>query len=142
IEHALRHTHVQDAAAGNPRVAGAIGWCAFDYNTHGEFGSGDRICYHGVMDIFRLPKPAAALYESQIAPSVRPVVVVASYRTMGDLSVGGHHTLWIYSNCHEIEVVVHDSAYGRFQPNREAYPHLAHPPFKVEGLKSVMTWGR
>ena len=24
----------------------------FDYNTHEDFGSGDRICYHGVMDFF------------------------------------------------------------------------------------------
>ena len=39
-----------------------IGWCAFDYNTHYEFGSGDRICYHGVMDMFRIPKFAAYAY--------------------------------------------------------------------------------
>ena len=141
-EHALRHTHVQDAAAGNPRVAGAIGWCAFDYNTHMEFGSGDRICYHGVMDIFRLPKMAAALYESQIEPSVRPVLRVASYWTMGDRSIGGNDPLWIFGNCDAIDVYVGEYLHGRFTPDRETYPHLAHPPFQVTGLKSVMTWGR
>ena len=63
IEHALRHTRIQNAQMGMRNVTGAIGWCAFDYNTHREFGSGDRMCYHGVMDIFRLPKFAAALYD-------------------------------------------------------------------------------
>jgi beta-galactosidase len=142
LEHALRHTHVQDAAKGNPRVAGAIGWCAFDYNTHSEFGSGDRICYHGVMDIFRLPKMAAYLYESQIEPSVRPVLRVATYWTMGDRSVGGNDPIWVFSNCDEIEVIVGGEVFKRVTPNREDYPHLAHPPFKVEGLKQFMTWGR
>ena len=27
-----------------------------DYNTHKDFGSGDRICYHGVTDLFRFPQ--------------------------------------------------------------------------------------
>src|SRR5690606_25517229 len=49
VEHALRHARIQDKQMGMDNVSGAIGWCAFDYNTHMEFGSGDRICYHGVM---------------------------------------------------------------------------------------------
>ena len=36
----------------------------FDYNTHKDFGSGDRICYHGVMDMFRNPKLAASVYSA------------------------------------------------------------------------------
>ena len=40
----------------------------YDYNTLGNFGSGDRICYNGVMDIFREPKPAAGFYKSQCEP--------------------------------------------------------------------------
>ena len=62
---ALRHAKVLDASWGAKGTAGAIGWCAFDYNTHKDFGSGDRICYHGVLDMFRIPKYAAALYSSQ-----------------------------------------------------------------------------
>ncbi len=65
IEHALRHTRIQNQQMGMRNVTGAIGWCAFDYNTHLNFGSGDRICYHGVMDIFRLPKFAAYFYATQ-----------------------------------------------------------------------------
>ena len=39
-----------------PNIAGCIAWCLFDYNTHKDFGSGDRICYHGISDMFRIPK--------------------------------------------------------------------------------------
>ena len=64
-EHVLRHLEVLNAAYGDSNNAGAIGWCAFDYNTHKDFGSGDRICYHGVMDMFREPKFASHVYSSQ-----------------------------------------------------------------------------
>ncbi|HLZ97161.1 MAG TPA: glycoside hydrolase family 2 TIM barrel-domain containing protein, partial [Steroidobacteraceae bacterium] len=67
-EHMLRHARIHDQLASNPQYAGGIGWCAFDYNTHSNFGSGDRICYHGVTDIFREPKPAAGFYKSQCDP--------------------------------------------------------------------------
>ena len=69
-----------------PNVTGAIGWCAFDYNTHREFGSGDRICYHGVRDIFRLPKFAAYALRKPDRPGVRPVLRAATFWTMGDRS--------------------------------------------------------
>ncbi|WP_262412015.1 glycoside hydrolase family 2 TIM barrel-domain containing protein [Aeromonas hydrophila] len=68
-EHVSRHLRVLDAMHGDPNVSGCIGWCMFDYNTHQEFGSGDRICYHGVMDMFREPKFAAYAYISQCDPS-------------------------------------------------------------------------
>src|ERR1700747_1943243 len=64
-QHTVRHARVHDQLASNPQYAGGIGWCSFDYNTHGDFGSGDRICYHGVTDIFREPKPAAGFYKLQ-----------------------------------------------------------------------------
>ncbi len=59
---------MHDQLASNPQYAGGIGWCAFDYNTHANFGSGDRICYHGVTDIFREPKPAAGFYQLAVRP--------------------------------------------------------------------------
>ncbi len=141
IEHALRHAAIQDAAAGNPRVSGAIGWCAFDYNTHREFGSGDRLCYHGVSDIFRLPKMAAYFYESQQPPARRPVVRAATYWTMGDRSEGGNDPLTVFSNCEEIDVYCGAILHGRFQPDRVTYPHLDYPPFTVPGLPITATWG-
>lgn len=139
LEHALRHARIQDKAAGMDNVCGAIGWCAFDYNTHREFGSGDRICYHGVSDIFRLPKFAAYFYESQLDPAVRPVLRPATFWTMGDRSAGGINPLVIFSNCDEVEVFFGDERFGRFQPDRQEFPNLPHPPFQIWGLN--LLWG-
>ena len=61
-EHALRHLRVQNDAAADGDHAGCFGWCMFDYATHKDFSSGDRVCYHGVMDAFRNPKLAAYAY--------------------------------------------------------------------------------
>jgi beta-galactosidase len=141
IEHALRHARIHNKQMGMARVAGAIGWCAFDYNTHKELGSGDRICYHGVSDIFRLPKFAAFFYESQIAPSQRVVLRIASYWTVGDRSEGGNDPLFVFSNCEEIAVYIGDSLHGRFKPDSRGYPNLPHPPFVVTGLGMLITWG-
>jgi beta-galactosidase len=142
IEHAIRHARVQDKQFGMANVAGAIGWCAFDYNTHREFGSGDRICYHGVSDIFRLPKYAAYLYESQISPEVRPVLRGATIWSMGDRSGGGNDPLVIFSNCDEVEVYIGLDKLGRYQPDRENFPNLPHPPYQIPGLQLWLTWGQ
>ena len=83
-EHVLRHARVHNQLAGDDRYAGGIGWCAFDYNTHGNFGSGDRICYHGVSDIFRIPKPAAGVYKSQCDPSEEVVIEPGFFWSCGD----------------------------------------------------------
>lgn len=140
VEHALRHARIHDKQMGMPNVTGAIGWCAFDYNTHREFGSGDRICYHGVMDIFRLPKFAAYAYESQIDPAQRPVLRVASYWTMGDRSEGGIDPLVIFSNCDAIELYTGETLVDRYTPDRANFPNLPHPPFVIKGLR--LLWGQ
>ncbi len=129
IEHAVRHARIQNQQMGMGNVAGAIGWCAFDYDTHGEFGSGDRICYHGVMDIFRLPKFAAEFYRSQNVKE--PMLRIASFWTHGDRSGGGNDPITVFSNCDEIELFIRDDSWGCFQPDREHYPNLPHPPFVV-----------
>ncbi|MCX5775158.1 MAG: hypothetical protein NTV44_02200 [Firmicutes bacterium] len=59
VEQAFRHLNVLESVFKYPEVSGGIGWCLADYNTHKDFGSGDHICYHGVTDMFRIPKYAA-----------------------------------------------------------------------------------
>jgi beta-galactosidase len=142
IEHALRHARIQDKQMGMANVVGAIGWCAFDYNTHREFGSGDRICYHGVMDMFRLPKYAAYFYESQIDPEDKIVLRAATVWSMGDRSGGGNDPLVIFSNCEEVELYIGDNLFGRFKPDRVQFPNLKYAPFQIAGIQLWMTWGQ
>lgn len=142
IEHALLHAKIQDLQMGNPKIAGSIGWCAFDYATHIEFGSGDRICYHGVMDIFRNPKWAAYFYQSQQDPSQQIILQAATHWTMGDRSAGGNDPLTVFSNCDQVEVIIGDHSLGKFNPDREIYPHLNHPPFTISIALRYTPWGQ
>ncbi len=142
LEHALVHARKQDLQMGHPRVAGAIGWCAFDYNTHPEFGSGDRICHHGVADQFRQSKWAGHFYRSQKDPSDEVVLKAATYWTYGDRAGGGNNPLVIFSNCDELEVFIGGELLGKNKPDVEQFPHLAHAPFFVRWPLPYNPWGK
>jgi beta-galactosidase len=134
-EHALRHARVLDAALSMPGVSGAIGWCAFDYNTHKDFGSGDRVCYHGVSDMFRIPKYAAALYASQADPAqIGPVLVAASLFAKGERSAARLLPIEVYTNCDEVLLYRSGERVGAFRPDRAAFPRLPHPPVVIGDL--------
>jgi beta-galactosidase len=130
-EHVRRHLEVLNAAYGDPNISGAIGWCMFDYNTHKDFGSGDRICYHGVMDMFREPKFAAYVYASQCEPSEEVVMKPVTFWARGERNIGGVLPLIILTNCDEVELR-YGSLVKRVGPDRETFPHLPHPPVVID----------
>ena len=101
-EHALRHARVQNDAAADGGHVGCISWCMFDYATHKDFGSGDRICYHGVMDSFRNPKSAAYLYAAQ--QEKVPVLHLASSMDIGDYPAGTIGESAVFSNAEEVRL--------------------------------------
>ena len=68
-EQMRRHAAVLEEIAKRSDVTGGFGWCMNDYHVHNGFGSGDGICYQGVMDLFRNPKAAAHLYAAQAGQS-------------------------------------------------------------------------
>jgi len=140
-EHTVRHARVHDQLASNPQYAGGIGWCAFDYNTHGNFGSGDRICYHGVTDIFREPKPAAGFYKSQCDPSEEIVLEPAFHWARGDESVGFSKAM-ICSNCDHLKFFINDKLVAEADPDRKQFQHLRYAPFVVDmGAGLRHGWG-
>ena len=139
IEYARRFTAIINSAHGADNISGAIGWCAFDYHTHKDFGSGDHICHHGVMDMFRLPKMAASFFKSQKSADVQPVLEPATRWTVGDRNGGGIDPITIYTNCDYIKVQVRGREIGCFYPDREQYPNLAHPPIIMNNVNVV--WG-
>jgi len=131
-EHALRHARIHDQLASIDGYAGGIGWCAFDYNTHGNFGSGDRICYHGVSDIFRLPKAAAGFYKSQCEPSDEIVLEPAFNWSSGDHSgAGGPGIVPVCSNCDHLKLYIGGTLHTEANPDRETFKDLKYPPFMV-----------
>jgi len=133
-EHALRHARIHNQLGSNPQYAGGIGWCAFDYNTHDNFGSGDRICYHGVSDIFRLPKPAAFFYKSQ-CDSAEEIVLEPAFQwsARGDWSnfnPSTSNSAIVFSNCDHLKFTIRDRVFEA-DPDRAAFPNLPHPPFQL-----------
>jgi beta-galactosidase len=140
IEHTLRHARIHDQLASDPQFAGGIGWCAFDYNTHGDFGSGDRICYHGVTDIFREPKPAAGFYKSQCDPAEEVVLEPAFHWARGDESVG-FTKAWVCSNCDHLKFYIAGKLVKETDANRTEFAHLKYPPFVADLGNNVGAWG-
>ncbi len=125
-EHALRHARVQNQSYGSDRTSGAIGWCMADYNTHKDFGSGDKICYHGVTDMFRIPKLAAAVYASQQDDT--PVMEVSSSMDIGDHPGGIHGPIHIFTNCDYVKVYKNGEFKSYAYPDKKHFPNLPHPP--------------
>lgn len=130
LEHALRHARVLDAVAAQGDIAGSSGWCMFDYNTHRDFGSGDRICYHGVMDMFRNKKLAAEVYASQA--DSRPVLSVSSSMDIGEHPAAFRGQVFAFTNADCVRLYRGDRFIREFTPLRSPFSHLAHPPVEID----------
>jgi len=129
VEHALRHIRVLNSAYGADEISGAVGWCMSDYNTHKDFGSGDKICYHGVTDMFRLPKFAAYAYRSQ--QDGEPIMEVASGMNQGERTGSNLSSVHVFTNCDSVKLYKNGAFVGEYFPDRKTYPNLPHPPVVI-----------
>ncbi len=134
-EHALRHARVLNAAYASGVHAGCIGWCMFDYITHKECGSGDRVCYHGVLDTFRNPKLAASLYSSQ--QDNTPVLTVGSRMNLGDYSAGAIGDVYAFTNADSVRLYKNDVLLGEM--SEKAFPALPHSPIMLDPMGDQLT---
>jgi beta-galactosidase len=142
VNQALRHFRVLNDLQKYPQISGGIGWVFADYQTHKDFGSGDRICHHGVLDQFRHSKYAASVYQSQRDDVV--VLDVLSRLQLGDHPKGIIGETVIASNVDYIELYKNDEFVAKFWPKRDAFPHLAHPPFIIDDYigEAILKSGR
>ncbi|MDD3348392.1 MAG: glycoside hydrolase family 2 TIM barrel-domain containing protein [Bacilli bacterium] len=135
LEHALRHYRVLNAAAKSDNIVGSIGWCFTDYNTHKDFGSGDNVCYHGVMDMFRIPKYAAYSFASQ---KEKPFILeVLSTFARGDYPASKMDRVYIATNCEYIKMFRNDDYVGTFYPNNKEFASLVHPVVIIDDFIGV-----
>ncbi len=129
LEHALRHANVLDAVAAENDIAGSFGWCMFDYNTHRDFGSGDRICYHGVTDMFRNKKLAAEVYDSQ--QEGQDVLEVSSLMDIGEHPAANRGRLFVFTNADSVRMYKNGRFISEACAKDSPYKHLAHPPIEI-----------
>lgn len=136
-EHVRRHARVHDHLGSHPTYSGGIGWVAFDYHQGPELNVADRIDAHGVGDVFRHPKPAAAFYASQIDPAERVVLDIVGSWARGDSAEPTGRTdpqvleKLVCTNCDHVEAFVDDDLVATIHPDRQTYPHLPHPPMRL-----------
>ena len=127
-EHALRHARVQNDAAADGQHVGCISWCMFDYATHKDFGSGDRICYHGVMDSFRNPKSAAYLYAAQ--QEEVPVLHLTSSMDIGDYPAGTIGDSYVFTNADEVALYKNGDFVTKLRYDN--WKGLRHGPLRLD----------
>lgn len=129
-EHAIRHANVLDAAIGEDDIAGSFGWCMFDYNTHKDFGSGDRICYHGVMDMFRNPKLAADIYACE--QEDMPVLSLTSSMDIGEHPGCNRGNTYILTNADSVRMYKNDRFIKEYTKENSPYRNLKHGPILID----------
>lgn len=108
---ALRHGKVISDALKYPRVNAVIGWCMNDYQTHKDFGSGDKVCHHGVLDMFRQPKTAAKTYMAQQKDIY---LDVDSSMSMGDYPSSNMNQVVVFTNCDTISLYKNEVLLGDY----------------------------
>ena len=129
LEHALRHANVIDAALGENDISGCLGWCMFDYNTHRDFGSGDRVCYHGVLDMFRNPKTASYVYSEM--REGEPFLEVSSTMDIGEHPAGKLGTVWAFTNAESVKMFKNGVFIREFTHADSPYKNIKNPPIPV-----------
>ncbi|WP_308797897.1 glycoside hydrolase family 2 protein [Agromyces silvae] len=140
LDYAVGHDH----ARGDERFSGLLAWVGFDYEAN--MGNHHRgIKTSGLGDVFRVLKPGAAIYRSQIDPRVRPVIAPAftwdppefgqanafGGRPEGRLWGPGERAM-ICSNLDRLEVRLGGRTVASAEPDRERFPHLEHAPTFVD----------
>lgn len=146
MEHTKRHFEIINAVAIDKHISGSTGWCAFDYHTHYNFGSGDRICYHGVYDMFRNPKLAASAYSSQMSTRNEIILEPITIYARGERAIGGISPLMVATNCDYVELYYRDELMAKEYPATGKYQGLNHAPVIIKMEVNIpgvsdMGWG-
>jgi beta-galactosidase len=124
---ATLHAQAQSQVRSEPAYAGMLAWAGFDY---ASLLGVNGIKWAGVADGFRIPKPGAAIYQSQVDPSVRPVIVPVFFWELGGTFAG---PAMIASNCDQLEIFIDGVHLTSALPatGSPLYGALDHPPFLV-----------
>jgi beta-galactosidase len=129
---AALHGQAQSQARSNSGYAGLVAWAGFDYASILSMDP-DAIKWAGVADGFRVPKPGAAIYQTQGDPGARPVIIPVFFWEAGGAVPAPSPTAMIASNCEQLEVFIDGTHVASVLPafGSPLYSGLIHPPFLV-----------
>ena len=130
VAHALAH----DRARSDIRYAGLLAWAGFDYYSAAPNSKNwNTLRTPGVVDSFRVPKPGAAIYQSQADPATRAVILPVFFWDSGSAPAGsapagpGPDSMFA-TNCDRLEIFAGGTHLATARPDRQRFGHLAHPP--------------
>jgi beta-galactosidase len=126
---AFAHALAHDQAQSDIRYAGLLAWAGFDYYSAGRNRKNwNTLRTPGVVDTFRVPKPGAAIYQSQVDPATRAVIVpVFSWDSRSAPAGPGPDSMFA-TNCDRLEIFAGGTHLATATPDRARFGHLAHPP--------------
>ena len=128
---ALMHAQVHNIARSDMGYAGLLGWACIDY---ASLNGGNRIWNAlktpGILDTFRVPKPGAAIYRSQLSPRARLVILPIFFWDFGPGSPpnGPGQNAMIATNCDRLEIYVGGEHFATGAPDAQRFGSLAFPP--------------
>jgi beta-galactosidase len=122
------HAQVHEAARADDRYAGLLGWAGIDYASY-TGNTWQSVKWPGVVDGFRVPKPGAAFYRSQVDPRRRVVIAPTFFWDFGPGGQGGAGPeAMVATNCDRLEFYVGGAHLTTGRPDTARFGHLAHPP--------------
>lgn len=125
-----RHLSVLNDAYKHLDIIGVSPWCMHDYYTHQQFGSGDHICYHGILDSYRNPKLVAYAYQSLLS---QEFTLMSTFSVNnGDIPEAKLMPFYVLSNAKTVKLYRGEDLIKEFKPRFDLYPHLKHPPFVID----------
>jgi beta-galactosidase len=129
---AALHGQAQSLARSGARYSGMLAWAGFDYASLDSLDP-DAVKWAGVADGFRVPKPGAAIYQSQGDPGVNPVIIPVFFWQLGGALPVPSPTAMVASNCEQLEVFIDGVHVATALPALDSplYSGLVYPPFLI-----------
>ena len=129
VNQALRICKGMNEFYGDDEITGFFVWCMADYNTHKDFGSGDRICYHGVLDMFRNPKIASYIYSSQDS---KPYFNLSSHLNIGDYDASTIDKIYAFTNADIVKLYRNGELIKVYDNGNRVYKNIPNSPILID----------
>ena len=129
VNQALRICKGMNEFYGDDEITGFFTWCFADYNTHKDFGSGDRICYHGVLDMFRNPKLASYIYSSQ---GKNNYFNLSSDLNIGDYDASMIDKIYAFTNADKINLYRNGELIKVYDDKNRVYNNIPNSPILID----------
>jgi beta-galactosidase len=134
-DQAKLHAQVNQQARADQAIAGVLAWCAIDYaSLIGGARNFHNLRWPGVLDTFRVAKPGASFYRSQVSPLVAPIIIPAFYWDFGPNSpaTGPGPNSILATNCDQLQIYVGNELLAVASPDTADFGNLAFPPVLVD----------